>query len=161
MLSGNPSGGAAMISQVRDLATSDVAMVRPLLGLSASASPEQATAIGTGLAQAAAACVRTDPAAAQAIIAAIVQANDPRVETAYRAIAGDLQTFAVGAGGGGGGGGLGGSGVLGSLGGGGGGRLGVGNGSSIFPNAGLSFSTGGSSVTLGNTTSLTGQVSPF
>ncbi len=162
VLASHPVGGAAMVTQVRDLATSDIALVRPLLGLAPSASSEQAAALGTGLAQAAAACLRTDPGAAQGILAAIIQTNDARVETAYRAIAGDIQTAAIGGAGAGGGGGLGGSGTqIGGSGGEGGGRTGVGTTSAIFPNttAGIAVG-GGSTVTLGNTSRLSGQISP-
>jgi hypothetical protein len=162
LLTANPTGGPAMIAQVRDLASSDVGTIRALTALAASANPSQASAIGTGLAQAAGFCVRSDAEAARAIQVAVIQSPDSRIASAFRAVAGDLQTFAVGGGGGaGGGGGSGGAGVGSSPTTTATGFAAGGNSSQLTPNSGLSITTAGSAVTLGNTQRISNQSSPF
>jgi hypothetical protein len=61
------SGGVRMISRIRDLAASDPGTLNVLIDLIAKANPDQQTAIGTGLAQAALVCVKTDQAYATQI----------------------------------------------------------------------------------------------
>lgn len=161
LLTANPTGGPAMIAQVRDLASSDVGTIRALTALAASANPSQASAIGTGLAQAAGFCVRSDAEAARAIQVAVIQSPDSRIASAFRAVAGDLQTFAVGGGGAGGGGGSGGAGVGSSPTTTATGFAAGGNSSQLTPNSGLSITTAGSAVTLGNTQRISSQSSPF
>jgi hypothetical protein len=103
-----PDGGPAMIAQVRALATSDPATLNALVGLLSSATPAQATAIGTALGDVAQAAVTGDPNFAAQVQVAIAVANNVSASSAFNAvIGGDLQLTAVtgGVGGGGGGGG--------------------------------------------------------
>lgn len=141
--------GAAIVSAVRGLATSDGATVGGIIGLAQApgTNKEQISSIGTGLAQAAQLCIRTESATAQAIQKAVLESNNEALIAAFKATTGDLPTFAVGAGGGGaaGGGGSGGSGVQGGLGGSGGPRAAGQNVPSSFPNSGSSLSSGGGS----------------
>jgi hypothetical protein len=146
----NNAGGAAIISAVRGLAASDAATVGNIIALAQAAGTnrDQVGAIGTGLAQAAQLCIRTESQTAQAIQKAVVESNNEALITAFRATTGDLPTLAVGASGGAaGGGGPGGSGVLGGgLSGQTGTRaLGASTGSS-YANAGFAFSTVGANV---------------
>ena len=69
-----PSGGAQMISRVRDLAASDPSTLNPIVGLLATANANQSTAIGTGLGQVALMAVKTDQAYANQIQEAIASA---------------------------------------------------------------------------------------
>src|SRR5262245_38753875 len=55
-----PSGGGGMITQVRDLVASNPAALPAVMGLLANANPDQKSAIGSGLGQAARLCVRGD-----------------------------------------------------------------------------------------------------
>lgn len=72
-----PDGGALMISRVRDLAASDPATLKEIVGLLASANPNQSTAIGTGLGQVALMAVKTDQAYANEIQEAIARSAKP------------------------------------------------------------------------------------
>jgi hypothetical protein len=98
-------GGPLMISQIRQLAIADHADLALIIGLLATANPDQANAIGTGLGQAALASVTADQAYANAIQTALAAANNPTASLAYAAVMGDQGIGATGAGGGGGGGG--------------------------------------------------------
>jgi hypothetical protein len=98
----DPDGGARMIGQIRDLAASDPATLDPIIGLLANANKGQKTAIGSGLAQAARICVRTDQLYAGRIQDAVAQTKDQDVILAYAAITGEQPTAAVGGGAGGG-----------------------------------------------------------
>jgi hypothetical protein len=101
-----PNGGAKLITQVRDLAISDPATLKPLLGLLALANAEQASAIGTALGQVAMMALKTDQAYATQIQEAIVAAQNNAALVAFSAaIGGSIQLSATAAGGGGGGGG--------------------------------------------------------
>src|SRR5262245_56072123 len=102
-----PNGGGGMISQIRDLVASNPAALPAVMGLLANANPDQKSAIGSGLGQAARLCVRGDQAFAAAIQAAITQANDRAVTVAFTAVTGEEPLGGTGAalGGGGGGGG--------------------------------------------------------
>ena len=68
-----PDGGAQMISRVRDLAASDPMTLNAIIGLLATANPNQSTAIGTGLGQVALMAVKSDQAYANQIQEAIAR----------------------------------------------------------------------------------------
>jgi FecR protein len=70
-----PVGGATMIARVRDLIASDPATLKPVVDLLATATENQATAIGSGLGQAAMMALKTDQALANQIQEAIVNAG--------------------------------------------------------------------------------------
>ncbi|MGL4810708.1 MAG: hypothetical protein ACRCXM_02940 [Beijerinckiaceae bacterium] len=118
-LSRFPDGGGAMVSAVRNLAVSSDSAAAKIMAVASTASPQQRSSIGTGLGQAAAACVQRNPSQALAIQRAMAAANDQVAMASYQAITGDARTAAIAAGGagapgggfGGGGGGPGGSGV--------------------------------------------------
>lgn len=107
LLTRYPIGGAQMIAQVRDLAASDPATLKPLLELLKTANADQASAIGTGLGQVAMMAVKTDQAYATRIQEGVVAAQNNSTLVAFSAaIGGSIQlTAATGGGGGGGGGG--------------------------------------------------------
>jgi hypothetical protein len=100
-----PIGGPLMISLIRQLAIADHADLALIIGLLATANPDQANAIGTGLGQAALASVTADQAYANAIQTALAAANNQTASLAFAAVMGDQGIGATGAGGGGGGGG--------------------------------------------------------
>src|SRR5262245_7676756 len=85
----NNASGAALVSAIRNLAATDPSAAQALLASRSGATTEQLSALGTGLAQAAAACVRTDTQAAQAIQDAVLAANSDGVTAAFRATVGD------------------------------------------------------------------------
>jgi hypothetical protein len=100
-----PIGGPLMISLIRQLAIADHADLALIIGLLATANPDQANAIGTGLGQAALASVTADQAYAYEIQTALAAANNQTASLAFAAVMGDQAIGATGAGGGGGGGG--------------------------------------------------------
>lgn len=162
LLSRFPEGGAALVAEVRNLATSDGSAVPALATLTRGASPAQAGSIGTALAQAAGLCVTREPATTQLIQTTILGTDNTTMILAFQAAAGDIRTAAVGAGGGGGGGGsLGGSGLGGSgLGSSGGSSFSRSSDTGTTPNTGLTFSTAaGIAPTLATRTAVT-SVSP-
>ncbi len=106
LLTQYPNGGPAMITEVRNLAASDPATVKALVGLLASANADQASAIGTGLGQVAQMAVRTDPLFANEIQVAVVTAQNDSALVAFKAaVGGDIQLTAATGGAGIGGGG--------------------------------------------------------
>lgn len=106
LLTQYPSGGAQMIAQVRDLAASDPATLKPLLALLKTANADQASAIGTGLGQVAVMAVKHDQAYATQIQEDVIAAQNNSTLVAFdAAIGGSIQLTAAGPGGGGGGGG--------------------------------------------------------
>ncbi len=106
LLAQYPNGGAQLIAQVRDLAASDPATLKPLLALLKEANPDQASAIGTGLGQVALMAVKTDQAYASQIQEGVIAAqNDSALVAFSAAIGGSIQLTAATGGGGGGGGG--------------------------------------------------------
>jgi len=100
-----PTGGPLMISLIRQLAIADHADLPLIIGLLATANPDQANAIGTGLGQAALASVTADQAYAYEIQTALAATNNQTASLAFAAVMGDQAIGATGAGGGGGGGG--------------------------------------------------------
>jgi hypothetical protein len=107
LLAQYPSGGAAMIAQVRNLVASDPATLKAIIGLLATANTEQSTAIGTGLGQVAVMAVHTDQKFATDIQTAVVTAQNESALAAFKSVVGgDIQlTAATGTTGGAGGGG--------------------------------------------------------
>lgn len=88
LLSQFPNGGPDLAKMVRDLAASDPQTLSALIGLLRGASPSQASAIGTGLGQAAELAVDTDPTYATEIQTAVVTAsNDLRWSPSARSLA--------------------------------------------------------------------------
>lgn len=105
-----PSGSdmTDLIALIRDVATSRPGALQTIIGLLATATTDQQTAIGSGLGQAYQIVLNTDQAYAAQIAAAIANSNSDDAKTAYAAITGDVTIAATGGGGGGGGGGSGG-----------------------------------------------------
>ncbi|UFW43372.1 hypothetical protein [Bradyrhizobium sp. WSM471] len=103
-----PNGGAAMISQLREIAIADPKSLDAIMGLIPNASKDQKAAIGSALGQAAKVVVKTDQAYANNILQAIAKTKDQDVFLAYSGVAPDQGTAATGGGGAGGGGGVGG-----------------------------------------------------
>jgi hypothetical protein len=99
-----PSGGAQMISLIRDLVASDPGTLALVTELNAKANPDQVEAIGTGLGQAALVCARTAQAFSDEIQRVTIAANNKPMTQAFGAVMGDqflgLATPAVGGGGG-------------------------------------------------------------
>jgi len=101
-----PNGGPDLAKMVRDLAASNPQTLSALIGLLRGATPEQASAIGAGLGQAAELAVNTDPDYATEIQTAVVTASNDSAMVAFSAVVGgDVKLAAAGVGGGGGGGG--------------------------------------------------------
>jgi hypothetical protein len=105
LLAQYPNGGPQLIAEVRDLAASDPATLKLLLGLLKSASADQASAIGTGLGQVAVMAVKTDEAYATQIQEDVVAAQNISTLVAFSAAVGGNIKLAAATGGGGGGGG--------------------------------------------------------
>lgn len=101
------SGGAEMISRVRDLGASDPTTVPALVALlkNPAATKDQMRAIVAGLAQVARMAAQQDQAFANEIQNAIAGTGNPDVIAAYQAATGDVAIAATGGGGAGGGGG--------------------------------------------------------
>jgi hypothetical protein len=113
LLGSNPQP-AQLAAAVKRLVLADQSLVDLLLTLGASQgiTPAQASAIGTGIGQAAAEIARTDPAAAERITKKIAAANNPSIVAAFNSAMGlpattsaGMPGFGGGAGGGVGGGG--------------------------------------------------------
>ena len=84
-----PTGGARMISMVRDLVASDPAMLPRVLDLSASSNADQMNAIGAGLGQAALVCSRGDPAFANEIQQMVAAVNVQPLAVTFAAVVGN------------------------------------------------------------------------
>jgi len=96
LLTQYPNGGPAMITEIRNLAASDPATLKALVGLLASANSDQASAIGTGLGQVAVMAVRTDPSFANDIQGAVVTSQNDSALVAFKAaVGGDIQLTAA------------------------------------------------------------------
>ena len=110
VLQASPSGGARLITTVRDLVATNESTLPLVLGLISSASPDQRNAIATALAQAARICLRSQAEYASKIQQDVAGTNNQEFAQAFAAASGDLPTGATGggAGGGGFGGGIGG-----------------------------------------------------
>jgi len=156
--------GAALVSRVRDLVATNQAALPAVIAVLQNASPDQKSSIGTGLGQAAQACLRSDQAFATAIQQAVANSGNQDMILAFNTTTGGTVTAAAGGGaGGGGGGGLGGP--TGSLGGSlGGGGTAQSIGSWSTPNLLSNYLSGGvssaGSSTTSTTTTITRSVSP-
>ncbi|MBR1151596.1 hypothetical protein [Bradyrhizobium sp. JYMT SZCCT0428] len=155
----NAQGGAEMISYVRDLVASNPATLPQIIALIANANPAQQTAIGTGLGQAAALCLRPDPAFAADIQTQLASSTSDNAKNAYAAVTGNQPIRSVAGGGGVSGGSSGGSTgfVVGST--------GTGTGFTPFTSSGTSnistnFFTGGGTSSASSIGTATTSVSP-
>ncbi len=97
LLADYPSAGLPMTTRVRSLAGSSATTLDPLLGLVASASPPQVSAIGSGLARVARACAASNPDYAGLIQQKIAGLNNPQLVAAFLAASSEVQTAALGA----------------------------------------------------------------
>jgi len=102
-----PTGGAELISRVRDLGASDPTTVPGLIALlkDPATTKDQMRAIVAGLAQLARMAAQQDQALANEIQTAIAGTGNPDVIAAYQAATGDAAIAATGGGGGTGSGG--------------------------------------------------------
>jgi hypothetical protein len=156
----NAQGGAEMISLVRDLVASNPATLPMVIALIANANSAQQTAIGTGLGQAAALCLRPDPTFAADIQTQLAGSTSDNAKNAYAAVTGNQPIRSVAGGGGVSGGSSGGSTgfVVGST--------GTGTGFTPFTSSGTSnsstnfFTGGGTSSASSIGTTATTSVSP-
>ena len=157
LLQQHPQAGAAMISQVRDLAASDPTTLPVLIGLlkDSATSKDQVRAIVAGLAQVARLAARNDQAFADEIQRAIAGTNNQDVISAYQAATGDVAIAAGGGGAGGAGGGSGAGGPTGNFGAAFGGNNG---GAGTF--GGLHYANSGSNLGGGSVGSTSSSVSP-
>ncbi len=133
-------GGLAMSSKVRALAGSSADTLPAILGLVPNANDPQVSAIGSGLARAAAACASTDLPYATRIQEEVALLGNAALETAFLAGADEIETAAIGAVGGAAGGAAGGIGAGGVAG---GGTAGTGGDASVAA-GNSSFSASGS-----------------
>ncbi|UPK33983.1 hypothetical protein IVB18_38360 [Bradyrhizobium sp. 186] len=110
-----PTGGAQMVSRVRDLGASDPATLPGLIALlkDPATTTDQMRAIVAGLAQVARMAAQSDAAFANEIQTAIASIGNADVIAAYQAAIGDVAIAATGGGGTGGGGATGGGGSTG------------------------------------------------
>ncbi|WP_354068573.1 hypothetical protein [Bradyrhizobium sp. LB5.2] len=144
------SGGAQLISRVRDLGASDPTTVPVLIALvkDAATTRDQMRAIVAGLAQLARMAAQQDQAFANEIQSAIAGTANPDVIAAYQAATGDVTIAATGGGGTGSGGATGNAGLA----------SGGANGGGV-PAGGLRFPNSGSSTTTGSVGSAATSVS--
>jgi hypothetical protein len=97
-----PNGGPQMIAAVRDLAASDPQTLDALIGLLKTATPDQASAIGTALGQVALMAVGPEQAYAVQIQTVVAASGNTSALVAFSAVVGgDIKLAATGAGGGG------------------------------------------------------------
>lgn len=163
------TSGAVLVTNIRNLAASDVSTVAAIISAVPVLSKEQLSSIGTGLAQAASVCSRTDAQAAESIQEAVIASSNETLIAAFRATVGDIRTASVAPAAAaatvGAGGGLGGPGVQA---GGNGGAVSRGPFSTLissFANSSGNFNGSGNSISLSSTNSRTlsvisGSVSP-
>jgi hypothetical protein len=157
LLTQYPNGGAQMITAVRDLAASDPQTLDALIGLLKTATPDQASAIGTALGQVALMAVGPDQAYAIQIQTVVASSGNTSALVAFSAVVGgDIKLAATGNGGAGGGAET----PTGPGTGGGGGGAGTFVNLSSFPNTADSFTTavfgGGGIGSPGNNTPVSG-----
>lgn len=85
-------GGGALSSAIRDLVTIRPETLEGIQSLSEAATPEQNSAIGSGLGTAAAICVVSQPATAIDIQAAALKSGSNDLLTSFTSITGDIPT---------------------------------------------------------------------
>jgi hypothetical protein len=91
-----PGGGPGLSQAVIDLVASDPQTLNAIIGLLASASPDQASAIGTGLGRVAEMVINSDPVFATQIQTAVVAAaNNPAVVAFSAVVGGDIKLAAA------------------------------------------------------------------
>ncbi|MBV9985228.1 hypothetical protein [Bradyrhizobium sp.] len=152
---GNTLTVAALISAVRDLVIADKAALTPIIAALNLASAGEKSAIGTALGQAAQALLKTDAPFAAEIQQALAESSDSVAILAFAGVTGNAPIGATGAAAGGVGGAAGSAGA-GGAGGGGGGRGGTGSGSGGGgPNRAGLFSSGLTTPTTTNSTTVT------
>jgi hypothetical protein len=95
LLQSAPVGGFQLTSQVRALAGSSNEAIPELVGLASSANDAQIAALGTGLAQAALACVANRPDVAALIQEEVAASNNQALITAFTAASGNVETAAI------------------------------------------------------------------
>jgi hypothetical protein len=145
---GKPMTMPALISNVRELTIAEKTALRPIVEALKQAAPDEKSAIGTGLGQAAIAVIKTDPPYAAEIQQALAETTDQVAILAFAAVTGNVPTGATGgAGAGGVGGGAGGSSVAGGLASGSGATSGGGGGGG-GANANLTIGTTGNAFTV-------------
>ncbi len=83
LLTSNPTGGSGLENMVRALVASDNSALEPVIQLLSSANPQQAAAIGAGLAAAAQACLVPDQAFAGKIQTALAASGNRVALTAF------------------------------------------------------------------------------
>jgi hypothetical protein len=93
-----PSGGAALSSQTRALAATDISTVDILLKIAVTANPPQKAAIGAGLAQASLICLRGHQELAQKIQEKLAAAQDVKLTEAFVAAANQVEAASLGVG---------------------------------------------------------------
>jgi hypothetical protein len=104
LLSQFPNGGPELTKQVSALASSDKTTLAAIIAMAKTADEDQRKAIAIALAQVAKAFAASgDPAYANQIQQAVVNAGLPEFSKAYADAAGDTGTASTGGGGGGGG----------------------------------------------------------
>lgn len=99
IFSGN-TGVLNISNSVRGLLGSSASTLEPIGALVSNATPEQLSAIGSGMGRAARACTPVDNEYATRIQAKVVELNNPSLTTAFLAAVGDVQTASLGAPGG-------------------------------------------------------------
>lgn len=100
LLTQNPSGGAQLVSAIRNVAVSDETALSAILNLLSAANKDQKIGIAAGLAQAAKVVLKANPAYANEIQQAIAKTKDQELVLAFTAASGDQATGSTGAGGG-------------------------------------------------------------
>ncbi len=96
LLEQNPTGGGALVRDVRLAVGTTPSLAAAILGTLSGANPLQKTAIATGLGQAALLCQISDPVGAQSVQTAVATAGDATIEGVFRGVTGGVQTAAVG-----------------------------------------------------------------
>lgn len=104
VVQGYPSGGAQLISLIRDVCVAHPEALQAIMGAVKSANKDQQMAFGSGLGQCAQIVVRTNQAYANQIQQAVADSGLEDVNTAFAAVTGNVTIASTGAGGGGGGG---------------------------------------------------------
>src|SRR5438445_3976653 len=138
---GKPMTMPALISNVRELTIAEKTALRPIVEALKLAAPDEKSAIGTGLGQAAMAVVKTDPPYAAEIQQALAETSDQVAILAFAAVTGNVPIGATGGGGAGAGGGAGGSSAAGGPASGGGGATSGGGGGGGGATANLTIGT--------------------
>jgi hypothetical protein len=96
-LGANPSGGGAMVRDVRNVVAADIGLAKTLAEAARTGAPEQKSAIGAGLGQAARICERVNPQAANQIQQAVASASDLALAAEFLNVTGPTATAATGA----------------------------------------------------------------